>query len=64
MHIVNCSHNSMIIVMSLYSNSLIVPAYSTADSPPSITFNLEVGFNMTYLMAPWMFSVQLASQVT
>ena len=28
------------------------------------TFNLDVGFNMTYLMAPWMFSVQLTSQVT
>ena len=28
------------------------------------TFNLDVGFNMTYLMAPWMFSVQLASHVT
>ena len=29
-----------------------------------LTFNLDVGFNMTYLIAPWMFSVQLANHVT
>lgn len=28
------------------------------------TLILELGFNMMYLMEPWMFSVQEASQVT
>lgn len=30
----------------------------------NITFSFDAAFNMTYLVCPWMFSFQLASQVT
>lgn len=34
------------------------------SSEPPLTLILELGFNMMYLMEPWMFSVQETSQVT
>lgn len=34
------------------------------DEDGACTLILELGFNMMYLMEPWMFSVQEASQVT
>ncbi len=41
---------------------LMQPVFPGRDS--AATLILELGFNMMYLMEPWMFSVQDASQVT
>ena len=34
------------------------------DSHMTFTLSLDVGLSMTYLIEPWIFSVQLASHVT